>query len=370
GQNRAEEINYQPASSRGGENYGWNNMEGLGCYPPQANCNPRQFTLPILEYTRDLGISVTGGSVYRGRRFPALHGIYLYADYGSGNIWGVKRTCNGWENRLLLQSGRIISTFGEDEEGELYVADHSGGEILLINATPDPISAACGVNAASFEPGISPGSIVTVFGGGISSAPGMAEAGIVPLPSEIAGTSVTVNGQRVPLFGVASVNGQEQVSFQAPFELPATGSVSVAVHSGNRSTAPVDVPVRAAQPGVFVVGDGYGAILDSAWQLVDGRNPVEKGRTVSIYATGLGPVTNLPKPGVPASGEQFSLTQQMPRVTIGGADAPVVFSGLAPGFVGLYQINVTVPANVPPGDLDLVVTTGGVSSPAVKIAVR
>ncbi len=104
GQNRAEEIDFQPASSKGGENYGWRRMEGLGCYPPGSNCDQSGITLPILEYGRQFGQSVTGGYVYRGSSYPALNGFYLYGDFGSGNIWAVQPQGSGWDNRLVLQS--------------------------------------------------------------------------------------------------------------------------------------------------------------------------------------------------------------------------------------------------------------------------
>ena len=81
-------------------------------------------TLPVHEYPRSGGISVTGGFVYRGRRYPELQGMYIYGDYGSGRIWGIRRTGNGWENRELLRTPSSISAFGEDAAGELYLADH------------------------------------------------------------------------------------------------------------------------------------------------------------------------------------------------------------------------------------------------------
>ena len=84
GQNRAEEVNFQPASSSGGENYGWRRMEGLQCYPQDPACSREGLTMPILEYGRSLGQSVTGGFVYRGSRYPVLRGFYLYGDFGSG----------------------------------------------------------------------------------------------------------------------------------------------------------------------------------------------------------------------------------------------------------------------------------------------
>ena len=150
GQGRAEEVNFQPAASKGGENYGWPRTEGLECYPPVSTCDRTGATLPILEYGRTLGQSVTGGFVYRGSRYPDLRGFYLYGDFGSGNLWAVQRQGSTWDNRLVLATGRQISTFGEDETGELYLADYRG-DIYLIAAGPPVTSAGGVVNAASFR---------------------------------------------------------------------------------------------------------------------------------------------------------------------------------------------------------------------------
>ena len=131
GQNQYEEINVQPASSRGGENYGWRVMEGLHCFNPDP-CDTSGLTLPVVEYNHSLGCSVTGGQVYRGARWPRLDGVYLYGDYCSGRIWGLRRNAGGWEHRELEDTGHAISTFGVDELGTVWVADHDSGRLFTI----------------------------------------------------------------------------------------------------------------------------------------------------------------------------------------------------------------------------------------------
>jgi glucose/arabinose dehydrogenase len=132
GQASYEEVNTQPATSAGGENYGWNIMEGFHCYN-SASCNQTGLTLPVVEYGHSLGdCSITGGFVYRGREFSALQGVYIYGDYCSGRIWGMRRAGGVLENKLILDSSLLISTFGEDEAGNLYVADHGAGAIYKI----------------------------------------------------------------------------------------------------------------------------------------------------------------------------------------------------------------------------------------------
>jgi glucose/arabinose dehydrogenase len=144
GQDRAEEINFQPALSKGGENYGWNLMEGLRCY--RSGCNPEGLTLPVLEYSHAEGCSVTGGQVYRGSGSPGLRGTYLYGDFCSGRIWGLRREGGEWVNELLLASNLSISTFGEDEAGEIYVADHARGEIYRVEGSKAPSFSSASVN--------------------------------------------------------------------------------------------------------------------------------------------------------------------------------------------------------------------------------
>ncbi len=129
GQNQWEEINFQPVSSAGGENYGWNAFEGTHVYSGQPAASA--VVAPVLEYAHSNGrCSVTGGYVYRGERIPALQGVYLYGDWCTGTIWSVQRDAGGlWQAVVSLESGRSISSFGEDEAGELYLVDY-GGEVL------------------------------------------------------------------------------------------------------------------------------------------------------------------------------------------------------------------------------------------------
>ena len=126
GQNTYEEIDFQPAGSSGGQNYGWNLYEGFEPYKGNADSNG--LTMPIFAYSHDLGCSITGGYVYRGQQVPALNGAYLYSDYCTGHIWALQRDANNkWVNTLLLDSGLNVSSFGQDAQGELYVIALNGG---------------------------------------------------------------------------------------------------------------------------------------------------------------------------------------------------------------------------------------------------
>jgi glucose/arabinose dehydrogenase len=135
GQNVWEEVDFQPAGSRGGENYGWNKTEGAHCYPPRAKCDPAAFVLPIGEYSHDKGWSITGGQVYRGAAQPALTGAYFFADYCSGQFWSLHRGGDGaWVQTELLKTSVQVSSFGEDEAGEIYVAGLADGRIYHLAA--------------------------------------------------------------------------------------------------------------------------------------------------------------------------------------------------------------------------------------------
>jgi glucose/arabinose dehydrogenase len=132
GQSSREEVNFQPALSPGGENYGWRRMEGTTCFNPASGCNDGSLTLPIIEYDHVLGCSVTGGYRYRGTRYPLLHGTYFYGDFCAGRIWGAAQGADGrWTSQELLDSSLLISTFGQDEAGDIYVAHH-GGDVYRI----------------------------------------------------------------------------------------------------------------------------------------------------------------------------------------------------------------------------------------------
>jgi glucose/arabinose dehydrogenase len=134
GQSSYEEADYQAAASLGGENYGWNIMEGAHCFG-RDECDRAGLTPPVAEYAHDgVDCSVTGGYVYRGEDGTGLTGIYFFGDFCSGRIRGLRPDGASWESTVLLDSGLLISTFGEDESGELYLADYSGGGIYRVTA--------------------------------------------------------------------------------------------------------------------------------------------------------------------------------------------------------------------------------------------
>lgn len=145
GQTQWEEVNYQPAASAGGLNYGWRLKEGLHCYNPSTNCDPGGLTDPVHEYSHSQGCSVSGGIVYRGS-IPEIQGRYFFADYCSGFIWSfriVGGTVTEFTDRTteFAPGGGLsissIASFGEDANGEMYICDLFGGEVFKVVGDAD-----------------------------------------------------------------------------------------------------------------------------------------------------------------------------------------------------------------------------------------
>ncbi len=239
-----------------------------------------------------------------------------------------------------------------------------------------PATTASGVvNAASFGQAVAPGSLVSLFGTNL--APAAQVAVRQPLPTQMNATSVLVNGKAAPMLFA----GPGQINFQVPSETTSPATIVVrqaGVESELQSLSLLDT--AAGLFSVFQNGRGQGAILIGATGEVaapsgsiPGRasRPANRGEFISIFCTGLGAVTNSPATGAVAVTSPLSETTALPSVTIGGVTATVSFSGLAPGFVGLYQVNVQVAENAPTGDaVELVLTIGGVTSNTVTIAVQ
>jgi uncharacterized protein (TIGR03437 family) len=226
------------------------------------------------------------------------------------------------------------------------------------------------VNSASYatDAPVAAGSLVSVFGAFPVSA--AAQASMAPLPTALSGLSVQFSGTQAPL----SYASGTQANVQVPWELAGQTQASVTATVGAQTSAAQQVSLASVAPGVFMMNaQGQGAVGDAlSGQLISPINPARAGATyISIYCTGLGPVTNQPATGAAPAADVFSETIARPTVTIGDVPATILFSGLAPTFVGLYQINVQVPAAAPFGDtVPLIVSIGGATANTVTIAVQ
>ncbi len=245
------------------------------------------------------------------------------------------------------------------------------------------------VDAASFARGAAPGQIVAAFGSGFPAGMQIAiSASSTPLPTELSQVSVRVNGLLAPLFFVgAPGDGTFQINYQLPFET-AAGVALVEVLSEGKPVASEYLAVSATAPGVFTSnssGQGQAVALNQDYSLngspgsAPGARPESRGRFIIVYANGQGRqlldgVTNelltLPS-GYATPNSPLYLTAEIPTVTIGGINAQVAFSGLAPGFVGLWQLNVKIPDNAPTGNaVPLIASFGDRSSKTTTVAIN
>ncbi len=235
GQNMWEEVDFQPAGV-GGLNYGWRCYEGTHAY----NLNPPclgVLTPPVAEYPHSQGQSVTGGFVYRGKRFPALAGYYFYADFSQGKIWALQKTGSAWSSpALLLDTPYAISSFGEDEAGELYIADLSGGTIrLLADAQgPDPNLSTSSKTASARSADVGETltyTITLVNSGGLEvnavSVVDTVPAGLSYVPGSLSASAGTVDPSGAPTLrwnGSVGLASPVRITYRAVVNPPAAGN--------------------------------------------------------------------------------------------------------------------------------------------------
>ena len=228
-------------------------------------------------------------------------------------------------------------------DGKVFVGTANNLVVYgILNADPGHVTAA--VNAASFQAGpVAAGSLISIFGSGLAMA--TASASTQPLPISIADVGVQVNGVPAPLLYVSPL----QINAQVPPETPA-GTASVIVTVAGVSTAALSMQVQPAAPGIFTRSTGEAAAVDTSGQAITADHPAASGSVISVFLTGLG-ITNLPV-----------------TTTIAAIPATVQFSGPAPGYVGLGQVNVLVP-DVPSGVQAINVVVNGVPSNTASVAI-
>jgi uncharacterized protein (TIGR03437 family) len=232
-------------------------------------------------------------------------------------------------------------------------------------------------NAGSHEigQGVAPGSYIEIKGSALSDVTRVANT--LSLPLSLAGVSVSfdVPSQNLSYPGRIHFVSEGQVNVQVPWELRGASSAVIKVSINDISSQVFTVPLAEYSPAAFeytetATGRLLGAILDSNYGLVGTANPAKRNDIIQVYANGLGPVDNQPASGEPSSAAPLAVTRSTPQVTIGGQPAEVLFSGLTPGIVGLYQLNVRVPANAGSGYQPLVVTVNGIASKPTSVPVQ
>ncbi len=240
GQNLWEEIDFQSASSVGGENYGWRCLEGTHTYSTSAPCNSSAYlqTLipPISEYAHSTGRSVSGGFVYRGTLYPDFEGVYFFADYVDGKIFSLQKSGNVWEQTLELSSGLLISGFGENEAGELFLVDYGGGTIRQVSDPNVPSAnladSNIAVNLAQANPGEVLTYTITISNSGLAISQQLNLLNTLPEKvTFLVGTLTATAGHAAFNNGQVSWNGsigsqtEIQISYQALIDMTSSGSI-------------------------------------------------------------------------------------------------------------------------------------------------
>jgi uncharacterized protein (TIGR03437 family) len=316
-----------------------------------SNGNVALFTRRLRQAAVSNTFNYTGSQTYTvNPDASVLAGDYV-AGLGAGGLF------------VQAEASQTDYTGYEIGFGSAYPA-FSGGTVFV-----NPYGV---VNAASNAPGgapISPGEFVTLFGSNLASATQQAGA---PYPATLGGVSVTVNGTAAPIYLVSPT----QINFLVPYEV--TGSTAgIIVKNSTGTSNTVTVPLSNTSPGIYSVdysGAGWGVILHADYSLVTTASPAKPGETVQVFLTGLGPVKPTVADGVAAPSSPLSLvalTSSQLLVYMNGQPAAVQFAGLAPGFPGLYQLNVTVPTNLmATGQVDLAINTPDAFTDQVFIPIQ
>jgi uncharacterized protein (TIGR03437 family) len=239
---------------------------------------------------------------------------------------------------------------------------------ILIAQTAGPTIGAGGVvNAANYG-ALSPGSLASIFGTNLASSPAGATA---PLPTTLGGASVFVNGKAAPLIYV----GPLQINFQVPWETP-VGNATVMVTASGVNSNTVTVPVLAVAPALFFVSgnpsdrQNQAAIQNSDYTLNSPSNPALAGTPIIAYLTGTGPVNPAASTGVPAPLDSLSYLTSSYNALLWPNPAAIAFAGLAPGFVGLTQMNVSIPPGLATGTYPLTLTVNGQAANTANVSVK
>ena len=267
GQNAWEEIDFQPASSPGGENYGWRCMEATHCTGLSGcTCNDTALTLPIHEYSHTIGCSITGGYVYRGCAIPEFYGLYFFAEYCSDNIWSF-RYADGTLSEFTERTAEFnpggglsigdISSFGEDAYGELYICDLVGGEVFKI--VPDEMTD-CNNNEIADACDIASGMSADTNGNGV---PDECDC----LNPQVMDLTATSNGTDIVLRWTAPGNGMETYTVfrgdSAEAEFPGPAWIQVAF----------DLPSLPGNNGMSYEDTGIANTADKYFYLVTANCP-------------------------------------------------------------------------------------------------
>jgi uncharacterized protein (TIGR03437 family) len=333
----------------------------------------------------------TGNVGYSGDNGPATKAVLnnpvgLAVD-GAGNIYIAD--ANQFRIRMVNTSGIISTVAGSghvgyvgdggpalnaylnfpngvclDSAGNMYIADTANNVIRMVTVPAPAIAANGVVSSASFLPQLAPGALASIAGTNLAvSTPPAAAA---PLPTILAGASVSVNGKAAPILYASPT----LINFQVPWET-ALGNATVTVSVDGNVSNTITVPVTATAPGIFYFSSGAAIAQNHDYSLNTPSNPEHAGSFIIAYLTGSGAVTPPVADGVatPSTGLYVIPSTVPVSVTIGGQPATVLFAGLTPGLVALVQMDITVPSGLAAGSYPMVVTIGGQVSNSATVSV-
>jgi virginiamycin B lyase len=308
-------------------------------------------------------------------------GALWFTDGGANNIGRITTDGKTYNEFPVPTVGANPLWIAPGPDGALWFVEQDGNKIGRVTTptTPPSVPAAGVSDGAGFSAKISGGGIGSIFGTGLSSATALAAT--VPLPTTLDGVTVLMNGTPVPLIFISPL----QINFQVPWQLLSFSTATLTVTTAGGMSPTILLNLSVAAPGIFKIPTTNSAtqgaiqIANTATFVApvgaipgETSRPATTGDVLTIYCSGLGAVTDTPDTGSAAgSGSSLSSVQAPVSVTIGGKSAPFLFAGLSPGYVGLYQVNVQLPAGVTPGSaVPVIVTTASLNSNTVTIAVQ
>jgi len=289
------------------------------------------------------------------------------APFGLGSL-GVSAT--GYvtigSSQPVVAAGKLVVASGTTTG---YVALPAASAIVNPAGPAPQVSAGGITNAAVAKTTLARGALATIYGSNFTAGTTSFQAQTLPLPYTLGGVSVSVAGVPAPLYFVNA----DQINFQVPYGVPVGSLANVVVTANGSATPAASVAIADYAIGVFSyfrTSTAYDPIIvhNSTNALVSPSNPATPGETVVIYGTGAGRLSGNPIDGLAVAG--LVQTVDTPAVTVNGAAAKVLFSGLTPGAVGLMQLDVTLPASLPSGSLPLLIRFPSDSAPSVNLAVR
>jgi uncharacterized protein (TIGR03437 family) len=307
--------------------FGFPNSQGWGIALRLVD----QYGIPLVGKPANFGVKQGKATIAGGDQQTFLYGIAgadinLGSDTGNqiftGTAGGLSVEFDGFSRQLpTLPAGSVVSAAPNSQAGQ----------------------------------GMAPGSYISIFGSALSDA--TAFVSTPSLPVSLAGVSISFDGGGLSLPGHIHFVSPGQINVQIPWEFQGQSSVQMKVTLEDFLWSDIyTVPLATYAPGVFAITDANGAVISQA-------NPAKGGQTIIVYANGLGPVDQPIVSGDPTPSTQpLANTRVTPSVNIGGSTAQVNFSGLTPGSVGLYQMNVVVPAGAPNGTQQMRISIGGVDS--------